>query len=226
MDFDSKRQSDDDKAASGTKRQDRDSRRPDGKEKPRTGRPSRKMDIIDQLDATSIYGTGLFHHDGPFDALNPHRNRQNGRRLAPMQAFPKDSLNNTLGGAGPLNPRADHSQFMGHGTDEAFNDFATTGGKSSYGYSSSKDTAIFDPVARGNIVHGDETYGLGTSTFLEGTPAARSAIVRREAEHQQEMAEGGLQRKKSLAQRIRQINRGPREHNSGRSSIATTGTAT
>jgi hypothetical protein len=57
------------------------------------------------------------------------------------------------------------------------------------------------------LVHGDETEGLGTSTFLEGTPAARSAIVRRQVEQAQETAEGGLQRKKSLAQRIRQRTR-------------------
>ncbi|KAK5990994.1 Protein PAL1 [Cladobotryum mycophilum] len=218
MDFDNKPLSEEEKKMIEAKRREREQRRRDGKEKPKSGRPSRKMDIIDQLDATSIYGTGLFHHDGPFDALNPHRNRQNGRRLAPMQAFPKDSLNNTIGGAGPLNPQADHSTFMGHGTDEAFRDFATTSKKNNYGYSSSRETAIFDAASRGNMVHGDESYGLGTSTFLEGTPAARSTIIRRQAEQQQEIADGGLQRKKSLAQRIRHINKGPRDYApSGRS---------
>ncbi|KAM0474273.1 hypothetical protein ACHAPX_007606 [Trichoderma viride] len=158
-------------------------------------RPSRKMDIIDQLDATSIYGTGLFHHDGPFDALNPHRNRQNSKKLSPMQAFPEGSLNNTLGGSGPINATADHSNFMGHGSGEAFNDYAAS--------SKSREPVIFDSAARASLVHGDESHGLGTSTFLEGTPAARSAIVRRNEEQAQEVAEGGLQRKKSVAQRIR-----------------------
>lgn len=184
----------------------------DAKSRSKSGRPSRRMDLIDQLDATSIYGTGLFHHDGPFDALNPHRNRSS--RRAPMQAFPKDSLNNSLGGAGPLNRNPDHAQFMGNGTDEAFRDFAT-GRKIKNGYnyptSSSTEPAIFDPISRGDIVHGDESYGLGTSTFLEGTPVARAAIVRRQAEQQQETLNGGLQRKKSLAQRIRHINKGARE---------------
>ncbi|RCI08581.1 hypothetical protein L249_4750 [Ophiocordyceps polyrhachis-furcata BCC 54312] len=184
------------------------------KERSKSRRPSRRLDIIDQLDATSIYGTGLFHHDGPFDALNPHRNRQNSRR-APMQAFPKDSLNNSLGGAGPLNRNPDHAVFMGNGTDEAFRDYAG-GMRNKNGYSypivANGETAIFDPVARGSVVHGDESHGLGTSTFLEGTPAARTAIARREAEHAQEFVEsGGLQRKKSLAQRIRHINKGPRD---------------
>ena len=30
----------------------------EGSERPKTGKPSRRMDIIDQLDATSIFGTG------------------------------------------------------------------------------------------------------------------------------------------------------------------------
>ncbi|KND89842.1 Protein PAL1 [Tolypocladium ophioglossoides CBS 100239] len=184
----------------------------EGKDKSKSGRPSRRLDIIDQLDATSIYGTGLFHHDGPFDALNPHRNRQSSRR-APMQAFPKDSLNNSIGGAGPLNQNPDHAVFMGNGTDEAFRDYAG-GGRNKNGYNyptpSNGEAVIFDPIARGNVVHGDESHGLGTSTFLEGTPAARTAIARREAEQAQEFTEGGIQRKKSLAQRIRHINKGQR----------------
>ncbi|RFU80873.1 hypothetical protein TARUN_1349 [Trichoderma arundinaceum] len=193
MDFDAKSLTAEEKRMIEAKRRER------GKgSKP--GRPSRKMDIIDQLDATSIYGTGLFHHDGPFDALNPHRNRQNSKKLSPMQAFPEGSLNNTLGGSGPLNAQADHSAFMGHGNDEAFRDYAASG-------KSKKEPIIFDAQARGSLVHGDESHGLGTSTFLEGTPAARSAIVRRQVEQAQEIAEGGLQRKKSLAQRIRQRTR-------------------
>lgn len=129
-----------------------------------------------------------------------------------MQAFPKDSLNNSLGGAGPLNSQADHSTFMGNATDEAFRDFATgTKGGNGYYPPKEKEPAIFDPVARTHFVHGDETHGLGTSTFLEGTPAARSAIVRHQAEQAQDNMEGGLQRKKSLAQRIRHINKGQRD---------------
>lgn len=150
----------------------------------------------------------VFHHDGPFDALNPHRNRNTSRR-APMQAFPKDSLNNSLGGSGPLNAQADHSTFMGRGTEEAFREYSgnhkTAGG---YNYPKYNQTAIIDATARGDVIHGDESHGLGTSTFLEGTPAARAAIVRRDQEQIQQGADAGLQRKKSLAQRIRHINKG------------------
>lgn len=131
-----------------------------------------------------------------------------------MQAFPKDSLNNSIGGSGPLRQHADHSTFMGNGTEEAFRDYATSG-KSKSGYdnpnASRTETAIFDPISRGQQIHGDESIGLGTSTFLEGTPAARTTIARRQAEQAQDASEGGLQRKKSLAQRIRQINRAPRD---------------
>ncbi|CAM1502251.1 Fc.00g042350.m01.CDS01 [Cosmosporella sp. VM-42] len=229
MDFDAKPITDDEKRMIEAKRRERAERerqrrdgrkeergegRSDGKGRDKSGRPNRRMDIIDQLDATSIFGTGLFHHDGPFDALNPHRNRQNSRR-APMQAFPKDSLNNSLGGAGPLNNTADHSTFMGMATDEAFRDYSK-GAKPNPSYypSSRTEPPIFDPISRGSIVHGDESHGLGTSTFLEGTPAPRSAIVRRQAEQAQENMEIGLARKKSLAQRIRHINKGPRDFNS------------
>ncbi|RYP09467.1 hypothetical protein DL765_008417 [Monosporascus sp. GIB2] len=178
-------------------------------------RPNRKVDIIDKLDATGIYGGGLFHHDGPFDACNPNRNRKGSRR-APMQAFAKDSANNSLGGSGPINARPDHSTIMGYHDDEAFKDYST--GRRGNGYSESRsgksEPTVFDPKAQGTILHGDESLGLGTSTFLEGTPAARTVIQRREAEAAQESMELGLQRKKSLAQRIRGAKRGP--HASGR----------
>ena len=82
--------------------------------------------------------------------------------------------------------------------------------------SSSEMPLTFDPLGTVPILHGDESMGLGTSTFLEGTPAARAVIQRREAEMAAENYEiaaaaggGGLQRKKSLAQRIRGMNRGP-----------------
>lgn len=129
-----------------------------------------------------------------------------------MQAFPEGSLNNSLGGSGPLNARPDHATFMGHHDDEAHKDYNFVG-KERNG-----EPIIFDPSARGSILHGDESIGLGTSTFLEGTPAARAAIQRREAENAQETMEGGLQRKKSLAQRIRGVGRPPRErdYNGGR----------
>jgi hypothetical protein len=121
-----------------------------------------------------------------------------------MQAFPEGSLNNTLGGSGPLNTRPDHATFLGQGEDEAFKEWSKVAkGK--------KEMPVFDPLSRGETLHGDQSLGLGTSTFLEGTPAPRAAIQKREEERAAEVMSEGLQRKKSLAQRIRNMNRGQRE---------------
>ena len=192
-------------------------------------KPDRKLDVIDKLDVTSIYGTGceysglrdssqlltsiVFHHDGPFDACNPHRNRQGSKR-APMQAFPKDSLNNVLGGGGPLNKRPDHATFLGNNDSEAFKDYAEGGfgynGNGSYSIGPTRPgkTAAFIESATTRVepIHGEETLGLGTSTFLEGAPASRTAIQRRGSEQTSPTEAGGLGRKKSLAQKIRGIN--------------------
>ncbi|KAK4102236.1 Pal1-domain-containing protein [Parathielavia hyrcaniae] len=206
MDVD-KAMTEEEKKQREARRRERERRHRENKEK----KPlSRKIDIIDQLDATSIYGTGMFHHDGPFDALNPHRNRQGSRR-APMQAFPEGSLNNTIGGAGPLNARPNHATFLGHQDDEAFKEWSKGAKDGSEHPSSKKDVPVFDPLGRGSVLHGDQSLGLGTSTFLEGTPAARTAIQKREEERAAEVMNDGMQRKKSLAQRIRNINRGGRD---------------
>jgi hypothetical protein len=116
-----------------------------------------------------------------------------------MQAFPKDSRNMALGGAGPNNTNMDLNQFHGRG-EEGYTDFSSVAFK--------KAAAVdFDPSAKTELIHGAESMGLGTSTFLEGAPASRAAIQRRQSENAAQMqANGGLQRKKSLAQKIRAIN--------------------
>src|ERR1700761_8532247 len=136
-----------------------------------------------------------------------------------MQAFPKDSLNMQLGGSGPNNSKLNLEQYHGTGI-EANRD---------YNHAAVPDadadllrrplperSASFNPTARTEPVHGDESAGLGTSTFLEGTPASRAAIQRRESE--QEAAEqamaASLSRKKSLAQRIKSVR--PRVNDTGR----------
>ncbi|KAI0101275.1 Pal1-domain-containing protein [Daldinia grandis] len=194
------------KKARELRRKERERRHREGKDKdkPRTGR---KIDIIDQLDATSIYGTGLFHHDGPFDACNPHRNRKGSRR-APMQAFAKDSANNSIGGSGPINRRPDHLQFMGQEPHDVSNMYGNVKERPA---GSKGEATLFDPKQANEFVVGEETLGLGSSTFLEGTPAARAAIQRNQAETAQEVLEQGLGRKKSVVQRFRSIKRAPRE---------------
>lgn len=156
----------------------------------------------------------VFHHDGPFDACNPHRNRQGSRR-APMQAFPKDSLNNIMGGGGPLNKRPDHATFLGNNDEEAFKDYSAE----AYGNGALRPDGpargasnVVNPLAP-EPIHGDESLGLGTSTFLEGTPASSAAIARRQQESTVGGAmDGGLQRKKSLAQKIRGIRNERRDY--------------
>lgn len=141
------------------------------------------------------------HHAGPYDAVFSKK-----KKNSPLEAFAKDSANMSIGGSGPINARADHSTFMGTATDEAFADYGI-----SLAPPTKKDVALFNPHDRASQVHGDETHGLGSSTFLEGTPAAKTAVERAEQENATNTMEGGLQRKKSLAQRIRGMNRPPRE---------------
>lgn len=144
-----------------------------------------------------------------------------------MQAFPKDSANNIIGGSGPLNKDIDFAQFHGRGA-ESFTDYSASGAPSSTvefvvfeSYAGANapvragpgihpgvdPTLSFNPTARVEPVHGDESMGLGTSTFLEGAPASRTAIQRRESETDQAggvfSGAGGLGRKKSLVQKIR-----------------------
>ncbi|PWY87511.1 Pal1-domain-containing protein [Aspergillus heteromorphus CBS 117.55] len=190
------------------RRREREARYKDGKEvkdgkdpkdgKSRSKKTNYHMDIIDKLDVTSIYGTGMFHHDGPFDACNPNRNRK-GLRTAPMQAFPKDSANMALGGAGPNNQDIDRNLFHGI-TDQGYNDYSTSGTK--------QEHPIIDTSARIEPIHGMESQGLGTSTFLDGAPASRADIQRRGSSNEGSNG-GGLQRKKSLAQRLRGMNKPP-----------------
>ena len=139
-----------------------------------------------------------------------------------MQAFAKDSINNTLGGSGPVNKDLDLIQFHGRGA-EGFTDYSTSkvstlaaepepyAGASApirrgAGVRPGVDrTTSFNPTDRVQPVHGDESLGLGTSTFLEGAPAARTAIQRRESESEGTGGGGGLGRTRSLAQKIRGI---------------------
>ncbi|KKF95505.1 Protein PAL1 [Ceratocystis platani] len=171
-------------------------------------KPNKRMDIIDQLDASSIFGMGIVHHDGPYDALNAHRNRGSSRR-APMRAFPKNSLNNSMGGSGPLNARPDHQTFMGNNDSDAFNDYSVAAPKADV------PDGVFDPTSRGHIIHGDESLGLGSSTFLEGTPAARTIIQQKQAEDAEQIAVEGLKRQKSLAHRLRSVRRPNRNYPDG-----------
>lgn len=131
-----------------------------------------------------------------------------------MQAFPEGSLNNSLRG-GPVNAKPDHSTLlMQNSGPEAFGDYSRGGAKAAHyeGYGPSKPTAnVQSAASKVEPVHGEESMGLGTSTFLDGAPASRAAI-QKSAKEEAEKAEaamagsgGGLGRKKSIAQKIRGI---------------------
>lgn len=178
------------------------------------------LDVIDKLDVTGIYGQGLFHHDGPFDACNPHRNRKHNNH-APMTAFAKDSANNALSGGAPKS--FDYDKFHGRG-EEGFAEFASSGQAYTTAPQSRKpEPTLVNPTDRVEQIHGQASQGLGTSTFLEGAPVSRSAMQRRESEREDVPTQsqgnmGGLGRKKSLAMRIRGLSqpRRPGEMGSGR----------
>lgn len=159
-----------------------------------------------------------------------------------MQAFAKDSANMAIGGSGPVNKNLDFDKFHGRGA-EGFTDYSTSGTVNPVsdgpyepnGTPTSPShrlarpattttwTGSFDPVSRADQVHGEESLGLGTSTFLDGAPAPRAAIQRRESETETTGGTtngGGLGRKRSLAQKIRGINNSWSERHGGAPRIA------
>lgn len=117
-----------------------------------------------------------------------------------MQAFPKNSTNMALGGSGPNNSNINLDLFHGR-MEEGNNDFATAAR-----VNASSGIQTFNPTDKTEYVHGDESAGLGTSTFLDGTPASRAAMARRKSENEASLAPTeGLSRTKSLAQRLRGV---------------------
>jgi len=192
------------------RRKERDERAKDGKDGKSGQRRVRRpqgLDLIDKLDVTGIYGPSMIHHDGPYDAVQPHRNRKKDAR-APMEAFPVGSANNSLGGSGPLNSKIDLDRIHGRGA-EGFTDFGRAEQKP-------KLVAEYSAKARSDIIHGEASHGLGTSTFLEGAPASQKAIQEdSDAQREQTLASGGIGRKKSIAQRFRGISQPRRQYGDG-----------
>lgn len=133
-----------------------------------------------------------------------------------MQAFPEGSANNVMGGSGPVNAKMNLDQFHGRGA-EGFSDFgAARADTDNMPKPSAGQAGFYNPKADIEAIHGDESNGLGTSTFLEGAPASRKDLERRDSESEQlGMGGGGLARKKSLAQRFRGISQ-PRRDYGGR----------
>jgi hypothetical protein len=195
------------------RRKERDERAKDGKSTQKRVRKPQGLDLIDKLDVTGIYGPSMIHHDGPYDAVQPHRNRKKDVR-APMEAFPAGSANNSLGGSGPINTKIDLERIHGRGA-EGFTDFSGAAtAANEWRKPSSRPQAEFSAKAPADIIHGERSHGLGTSTFLEGAPASRKAIEEETEAQRRALAEGGVGRKKSIAQRFRGISQ-PRRYGDG-----------
>lgn len=75
---------------------------------------AKNLDTIDKLDVTAFFGGG-FHHDGPFDACTPHRNKN--IKQAPVMAFPVDGPNNSIKGLAPTSK--DEQMNLAFGNYEA-----------------------------------------------------------------------------------------------------------
>lgn len=184
---------------------------------------SKNVDTIDKLDVTGFFGGGKFHHDGPFDACTPQRNKDT--KAAPVDAFPIDGPNNSIKGMAPNNSK-DEQYDMVFGIDQSNNydnAYPDTRVRSNSeaellkrGYTngtiikraeSDLDKTILESKQPGlaqvdagqtTKLHGDTTLGLGSSTFMDGAPAYGSKTS-------PSSNSGGLQRKKTFLGRMKTI---------------------
>ncbi|EGW31442.1 uncharacterized protein SPAPADRAFT_62006, partial [Spathaspora passalidarum NRRL Y-27907] len=169
---------------------------------------AKNLDTIDKLDVTAFFGGG-FHHDGPFDACAPHRNKN--VKAAPVMAFPVDGPNNYIGGSGGnidkneqmdlafgnYNADRDDATFRRPGatmrTGRLSDDGPVTAGlktnrvhddPSSTIYTAKQNPSVinFDSNLKAQPIHGSTTAGLGSTTFVDGAPAPKKAA--QEAEQQ------------------------------------------
>lgn len=76
---------------------------------------SKNLDTIDKLDVTAFFGSG-FHHDGPFDACAPHRNKN--VKAAPVMAFPVDGPNNSIKGVANIDKDEQMNLAFGNYNDQ------------------------------------------------------------------------------------------------------------
>lgn len=115
-----------------------------------------------------------------------------------------------IGGGGPHNKQMHYESLHGVGQEahRDFNEAAVVDEDAEYmRRPQATRSTSFNPVAA-EVIHGQETAGLGSTTFLEGAPASRVAMERKESEVydlQQQANGAGLSRKKSLAQKLRGV---------------------
>lgn len=186
---------------------------------------SKNLDTIDKLDVTAFFGGG-FHHDGPFDACTPHRNKN--VKAPPVMAFPADGPNNSIKGQKGGNVK-DEQMNLAFGYDDRDEDYYSpskghpkvevapviktnhiSGDMPTTLHTPKQNPSVinFDSNMKAEPIHGNITAGLGSSTFVDGAPAPRNA--------DDFLSPGmNLGRKKSLVQRLRKSSS---ENNSRRNS--------
>ncbi|EAZ63016.2 predicted protein [Scheffersomyces stipitis CBS 6054] len=184
---------------------------------------AKNLDTIDKLDVTAFFGGG-FHHDGPFDACTPHRNKNT--KSAPVAAFPVDGPNNSIAGLAKTDKNEQMNLAFGTYTDDDQNEIIGRKGSIRRARATAKDDAPvvlktnrsthdqqstlftpkhnpsvinFDANLKAEPIHGSTTAGLGSTTFVDGAPAPKAA----EMNEYLSTSNGGLSRKKSLVQRLR-----------------------
>ncbi|QLL33151.1 hypothetical protein HG536_0E00610 [Torulaspora globosa] len=180
------------------------------------GKPAvvpKNVDTIDKMDVTGLFG-GSFHHDGPFDACTPHRNKNS--KAAPVLAFPADGPNNSIGGAsakksalnevfGREEVDDDDELYKTRGANRTVRAMVDSNGSTSTLDAikpNAKTVTQFDVKGKSQLVHGPTTAGLGSTTFLDGAPASNAAIREDIRNHSHQTRTSGVQRKKSLTQRL------------------------
>lgn len=200
-----------DRDRSDRDRSDRDKdrkHRSSSKKSPAKKSEARNLDVIDKLDVSSFFG-GRFHHDGPFDACTPHRNRN--VKAAPVMAFPADGPNSSMKARANADDKfnlafgnyEDHNMIVGapvpRDSQAPYSKQPLSDPQASELPRLNPSVVAFDVNQKAVPVHGPSTVGLGSTTFVDGAPASKSEEVA--LQHSQ--AAGGLGRKKSIVQRLR-----------------------
>ncbi|KAK7676257.1 hypothetical protein QCA50_020798 [Cerrena zonata] len=192
---------------------------------------AKNLDTIDKLDVTAFFGGG-FHHDGPFDACTPHRNKN--QKQAPVMAFPADGPNNSIKGLAPnVNDDErmnlafgnyddnDHNQIVGR--TGSVKKKVVTPPSSSHPINDAIDGTDAIPLIKTNKASADPSTTLYTPK-QNPSDLLLSLMVLQLQEFKMKISSpfgnggnaGGLGRKKSLVQRLRKNSAS--EHSSRRNS--------
>ena len=187
---------------------------------------SRRLDVIDQMDISGIVGASMFHHDSPYDACSPYKNRSGA--AAPMRAFAADDPASgssaapaRLGPAPDSAPSLRNPPHLSMDVEDSAGYFSTPlaemWGQSSEpwqefsatqeqqhprraGYGAYRESLTDYPDME-TILRG------GTRVSEADAPPAEPAP----AEPAPEMPQSSMKRSKSLAQRLRRLRVGPEE---------------